>query len=71
MIDDPQLKGKLRYEKGTETYISLEPPAAHKGALEFGWVISYALYRGYVNSKDMVLFHARLDNGVALNIYRE
>jgi hypothetical protein len=54
--------------KVRKTYISLEPPAAQKGALDFGWVFSYALYRGYVNSKDMVLFYARLDNGVALNL---
>jgi hypothetical protein len=49
---------------------SLLSLAAHKEALDFRWVVSYALYRGYVNSKDMVLFHARLDNGVALNLGR-
>jgi hypothetical protein len=53
--------------KVRKTYISLEPPAAQKGALDFGWVFSYALYRGYLNSKDLVSF-SRLDNGVALNL---
>ena len=32
MIDDPLLKGKLRYEKSMETYISLEPPTGSAGS---------------------------------------
>ena len=74
MTDDTLLKGKLRYEKRTETYtyILLEPIVAHKGIwvgleclnLEVTLTIvdSYALYCGYVNSKDMIFFYARLEN---------
>ena len=50
------------------TSLRLKLPGRAKEHGTFGWVVSYALYRGYVNSKDMVVFHAGLDSVVALNL---